>query len=94
MKILLEFDHDKKDFFSAINSDMNGDQANEEINKLAKTYMKSDELTKYSQLAELMHKELPYDIILFIASYGLKEKIDDNITKQMMRNFLNMDDDE
>jgi hypothetical protein len=94
MKILLEFDHSKKDFFSAINSDIDGDQANEEINKLAKIYMKSDDITKHSQLAELIHKELPYDVILFIATYSLRERIEDNITKQMMRNFLNMDDDE
>jgi len=94
MKVLLEFDHSKKDFFSAINSDMNGDQANEEINKLAKIYTNSEEIRKYSQLAELMHKSFDYDLILFMAVHSLKEKVDEQTMRKMMNRFLNIDDDE
>ena len=74
MKIYLKFDHAQKDTFKAIGYEHDGKRANKEMTKILKKYDNQD-ITKSSQLAEIMHNDLDYEIILFLALKAMEGKL-------------------
>lgn len=75
MKIHLKFDHTQKDALKAIDYAKGGAVANEEIITVMKKYLDDDDMTKQSQLAELVHNELDYEVILFLAVKSMEYKM-------------------
>lgn len=75
MKIHLKFDHTQKDALKAIDYAKGGVVANEEIITIMEKYLDDDDMTKQSQLAELVHNELDYEVILFLAVKSMEYKM-------------------
>ena len=75
MKIHLKFDHTQKDALKAIDYAKGGTVANEEIITVMEKYLDDDDMTKQSQLAELVHNELDYEVILFLAVKSMEDKM-------------------
>lgn len=94
MKVLLEFDHSKKCVLEAMGCEYNNEQANDIIKDICTKYMEEGHDGRLSTLAELLHNELPYDLILFIATSSLRDKLEHLMMKRALREFLDMDDDE
>jgi len=93
MKVLLEFDHDKECVLEAMGSEHSGDQANELIRETMMRYVENDK-RRLSTLAERIHKELDYDIVLFIATASLADKMGAMMMKDSLRRLLEMMDDD
>lgn len=87
MKIFLKFDHKKKDTLKAIGYEGNGEQANDEIFNLIEKCANADDLTKQSQLAQMIHHELDYEIILFLATKSIGDKMEMMMMKKMKDEF-------
>jgi hypothetical protein len=95
MKIYLKFDHSKKDMLEAIDSQYNGEQANDLINEVIERYMDNEYMDKVSQLSEIMHEDLDYEIILFLATHSVLSKIAKIQERDMinqLRDFLKDDE--
>lgn len=95
MKIYLKFDHSKKDMLEAIDSQYNGEQANDLINEVIERYMDNEYMDKVSQLSEIMHEDLDYELILFLATHSVLDKIMKVQEKAMinqLRDFLKDDE--
>jgi hypothetical protein len=95
MKIYLKFDHSKKDMLEAIDSQYNGDQANDLINEVIERYMDNEYMDKVSQLSEIIHEDLDYELILFLATHSVLDKIMKVQEKAMinqLRDFLKDDE--
>jgi len=75
MKIHLKFNHKEKDSLKAIDCQYNGEQVNERIFKVIKRYTDDDDITRASQLSELIHDKLSYEEILFLATHSLQDKL-------------------
>jgi len=95
MKIHLKFNHQEKDMLSAIDSQYNGDQVNEQINEVIERYMDNEYMDKVSQLSEIIHNDLDYEVILFLATHSILDKITKVQAKAMLdelKDFLNNDE--
>jgi hypothetical protein len=95
MKIHLKFNHKERDMLSAIDSQYNGDQANDLINEVIERYMDNEYMDKVSQLSEIIHNDLDYEIILLLATHSILDKIMKVQEKAMinhLRDFLNDDE--
>jgi hypothetical protein len=93
MKIYLKFDHSKKDSLEAIGCENNGEQVNDKISDLVVRYIKDDDMTKQSHLAEMLHKNLEYEEILFLAVHSIQDKVQSvqmAIMKDELRNILGL----
>jgi hypothetical protein len=54
--------------------------------------MSDDKYQDKSHLAELMHDELDYTIILFFAIKAITEDLEKKMMKNMLRDFLDSDE--
>ena len=75
MKIHLKFDHTKKDVLDAIDCQADGEKVDYLIRAVMKKYDEDDSITKSSQMAELIHNQLDYEIILFLATKAVENKM-------------------
>tara|TARA_R110000868_G_scaffold312096_1_gene573027 strand:- start:384 stop:674 length:291 start_codon:yes stop_codon:yes gene_type:complete len=75
MKIHLKFNHKKKDVLEAIDCQSDNEQVNYQISRVIQKYNQDDSAIKSSQLAEMIHNDLDYEIILFLATKALEEKM-------------------
>jgi hypothetical protein len=98
MKIHLTFNHEEKDSLKAIDCQYNGEQVNERIFRMLKNYINNNEFKRASQLSELMHQELSYEEILFLATHSLQDKIvqmGNHMMMDAMKDLLSeLEDDE
>jgi hypothetical protein len=95
MKIHLKFNHKKSDTLEAIDSQYDGESVNKIIENLIKDYLLDDKLEKQSQLCELMHNRLDYEIILFMAMHSVLDRIslaETNALKEKLIKFLKDED--
>ena len=68
MKIHLKFDHKRKDLLDAIDCQVDGEQVDYLIRDIMQKYSDDDSITKLSQMAELIHDKLDYEISTYIVS--------------------------
>lgn len=95
MKIHLKFDHKKKDVLDAIDCQSDSEQVDYLIRGLMQKYNEDNSIEKSSQLAELIHNDLDYEIILFLATKAIEEKMLHLVIRKMkneLKNFLNDED--
>lgn len=83
MKIYLKFDHSQKNSLKAMNCEYDGGQVNDRILDVVEKYAKDDSLEKTSHLSELIHNELEYEEILFLATHSIQDKMQEVMIKQM-----------
>lgn len=91
MKIHLKFNHKKSDVLEAIDSQYDGEIVNDMIHDLITDYLLDEDMNKQSQLCELMHKRLDYEVILFIAMHSVLDRISlakTNALKEKLIKFL------
>ena len=91
MKIHLKFNHKKDDTLEAIDSQYDGESVNEIIEDLIRDYLLDDNIDKQSQLCELMHDRLDYEIILFMAMHSVLDRISlakTNALREKLKKFL------
>ena len=71
----IKFKHKKKCILKAMGSDLTIKEVNELVNNIVGKFMTDDSLRSGSQLAELIHNELPYEAILFVAIQDVRDRI-------------------
>lgn len=93
MKIYLKFDHSQEDSLKAIGCEYGTKKVNERIDDVIQDYILDDSLLKTSQLSEMIHRELDYEEILFLATVSVEVKMHAIMIEQMkqeFKNFLNL----
>lgn len=71
----IKFKHKKDCILKAMGSDLTTKDVNKAVNNIVGKFMTDDSLRSGSQLAELIHNELPYEAILFVALQDIKGRI-------------------
>lgn len=92
MKIHLKFNHKADTVLEAIDCPFTSDEVSDQIDKVVDKFMKDDKYEDKGHLAELMHNELDYTIILFLALKYTTESIEKKAMKRILRNFLDNDE--
>ena len=95
MKIHLKFNHKKTDVLEAIDSQYDGETVNDRLHDIIREYMTSEDIQTHSQLCELIHKKLDYEIILFAAMHSIIDKITQariDVMKTELKKFLDNED--
>lgn len=75
MKIHLKFNHKKDDVLEAIDCQHDSDTVNDMLQGIIREYIINENIESHSQLCELMHKKLDYEIILFAAMHSVVDKV-------------------
>lgn len=92
MKIRLNFNHEELNTLKALDSPYGKKQTNEMLNNVVSEYMQNDELTRLSELAQLIDRDIDYSAILLLATQKLAEEVD---KKNIIRGILGfLKDDE
>lgn len=91
MKIHLKFNHDADTVLEAIDCPFISDEVTDQLNDVIEKFMRDDKYQGKSQLAELMHNDLDYTVILFLALKYTTEEMEKNAIKQMLKNMLDED---
>lgn len=91
MKIHLKFNHEADTVLEAIDCPFITDEVTDQLNDVIEKFMRDDKYQGKSQLAELMHDNLDYSIILFLALTNVTESMEKKAIKQMLKNMLDED---
>lgn len=95
MKIHLKFDHTQSDVLDAIDCQSDIEKVDYLIKGVIKKYSDDDSITKSSQMAEIIHNDLDYEIILFLATKAIEAQMMSIAVKQFadeFRKFLRDED--
>jgi hypothetical protein len=92
MKIHLKFNHKAETVLESIDCPFTSDELTDQVNDVVAKFMGDDKYQDKSQLAELMHDELDYTIILFLALKQITDDIEKKMMKNILRNILDKDE--
>lgn len=92
MKIHLKFNHDSRSMLESLDCPLTQEQAEQDIHECLNIFISDDSLTSPSELAEIIHHKLDYSVILYLALLGIKEKIDRETTKSILKKLLDNED--
>ncbi len=92
MKIHLKFNHNAESVLKSIDCPFNSEEVRDQVNDVVAKFMSDDKYQDKSHLAELMHDELDYTIILFFAIKAITEDLEKKMMKNMLRDFLDSDE--
>jgi hypothetical protein len=81
----IKFKHKKDCILKAMGSDLTTKDVNNAVNKIIEKFMTDDSLRNSSHLAELIHNELPYEAILFVALQGVRDRISPDAMERVKR---------
>lgn len=93
MKIHLKFNHKAKTVLESIDCPFNSDEVTDQVNDVVSKFMSDDKYQDKSQLAEIMHDDLDYKIILFLALKNITDDLEKKMMKNILRNILDKDED-
>ena len=93
MKIHLKFNHNAETVLESIDCPFTSDEVTDQIDSVIKKFMSDDNLETKGHLAEIMHNELDYSIILFLALKNVTNDIEKKMIKNMLRNMLDGNED-
>ena len=91
MKIHLKFNHDAETVLESIDCPFTSDEVTDQFNDVIEKFMSDEKYQTKGHLAELMHNDLDYTVILFLALKYTTEKMEKNAIKQMLKNMLDED---
>ena len=92
-KIFLKFNHKAGTILEAIDCPLNAFEVTDQLNDVIEKFLRDDKCQGKSQLAELMHDNLDYSVILYLALTNVTERMEKIAVKQMLKNMLNNDED-
>lgn len=90
MKVHLKFDHTQRETLKAIDYQGTAEDANKQIENLMMQYLESNEMKTVSQLAQAIHNNLDYELILFLASKDIEEKLKEVMLEKMKSDFRDL----
>lgn len=93
MKIHLKFNHDAETVLESIDCPFTSDEVTDQINDVINKFMRDDKYDNKGHLAELMHDELDYTVILYLALKYTTETIEKKSIRNILRNILDKDED-
>lgn len=91
MKIHLKFNHNAETVLESIDCPFTSDEVSDQVDEIVSKFMHNDNYETKGHLAELMHNDLNYTVILFLALKYTTEKMEKNAIKQMLKNMLDED---
>lgn len=91
MKIHLKFNHNAETVLESIDCPFTSDEVSDQVDNVIIKFMRDDNLETKGHLAEIMHNELDYSIILFLALKNVTNDIEKKMIKNMLRNMLDED---
>lgn len=71
----MKFKHNKKSVLKAMGSELSLKDVDKALLLSIKKFIDDDSIGKVSHLAEIIHNDLPYEAILYLAVRGIKEKV-------------------
>lgn len=93
MKIHLKFNHKARTVLESIDCPFTSDEVSDQVALVAEKFMNDDKYQDKSQLAEIMHEELDYTIILFLALQNITESMEKAAIKSALKRMLSDDDE-
>lgn len=91
MKIHLKFNHNAETVLESIDCPFTSNEVTDQVNDVIEKFMRDDKYQGKSQIAELMHDDLDYSIILYLALIHVTESMEKRAIKQMLKNMLDED---
>lgn len=76
MKIHLKFNHKENDILKAIECQYEIEEVHKQIEDIAERYLDNEYMERPSQLAELIHNNLDYEVILFLATHSILDNLE------------------
>ena len=92
MKVHLKFNHDTDCSLEALDCPISAEELNDQIENIIRKFMTEDKYSNRSHLAELIHDEIDYSAILYMATKHVSQQIEQTMMKRMLRNFLDRDE--
>lgn len=93
MKSEIKFNHNAEQLTQALGINMTAEQLSEKIIQCVANWMDSKDNTKNSNLAEYLHNEIDYEIILFIATNDLLHQVAKSVESSPMGKLMKMLED-
>jgi len=90
MKVHLKFDHTQREILKAIDYHGNAEEANEQMEDVMMQYLQSKDMKTVSELAEVIHNTIDYEIILFLASKSIEDRLKDIMLEKMKDDFRDL----
>ena len=91
MKIHLKFNHDAETVLESIDCPFTSDEVTDQVNNVIAKFMSDDNYQNKGHLAEIIHNELDYTIILFLSLKYVTDDMEKKAMKAMLRNMLDED---
>ena len=91
MKIHLKFNHDAETVLESIDCPFTSDEVTDQVNNVIAKFMSDDKYQNKGHLAEIIHNELDYTIILFLSLKYVTDDMEKKAVKAMLRNMLDED---
>ena len=93
MKIHLKFNHKAETVLKSIDCPFDSFEVTDQVNDVIAKFMGDEKYQDKSELAELMHNELDYTIILFLALKQITDDLEKKMMKNILRDILDRDED-
>ena len=91
MKSEIKFNHNEDSLFDGLGIKQSPDELAESVANIVAKWSNDESGSSQSLLAEYMHKELSYRIILFMATLHVQEKLKESIgIDNPMRELMNL----
>lgn len=92
-KIFLKFNHDAEDLLASLDCPFTHEEVDERASELFMEFMEDDKYQNKSHFAELIHNNLDYSAILYLATSSLIEQIEKKLIMSKLKEMLNKDED-
>jgi hypothetical protein len=93
MKIHLKFKHDADTVLESLDCPFTSDEVSDQVSLIIEKFISDDKYQEKSHLAEIIHNELDYSIILFIALRSFVEDLEKAAIKTALKRMLSDDDE-
>lgn len=93
MKIYLKFNHQADTLIEALDCPVTSKELISQIQDIFMRFMSDDNLQSQSELSEMIHNEMDYSAILYMATKYLSSNINKIMITGMLREMLEDDED-
>ena len=96
----MKFNHESESITKAFGIEMSSSELADKVTDIIKDWFESDDSNKMSKLAERLHNELPYEVIIFLATQEVhgkfRETMSDmsSVLETLVKSILRKRDDD